>query len=109
MHKNPPIAFLILIAFIGFLPSPALSHGGGTDSNGCHKDSKTGIRHCHTPKFDTPSVSYSSNESVSSLPPVVSLPEDCKEEFGFSRLLNQAATGYIRAHCGKSFLSIQAH
>ncbi|MCG5263359.1 MULTISPECIES: YHYH domain-containing protein [Burkholderiaceae] len=23
------------------------AHSGGTDSQGCHMDHKTGIRHCH--------------------------------------------------------------
>lgn len=23
------------------------AHSGGTDSNGCHVDHKTGVRHCH--------------------------------------------------------------
>ncbi|PAP95568.1 MAG: YHYH domain-containing protein [Mesorhizobium sp.] len=26
---------------------PAFSHGGGTDSNGCHTNHKTGGYHCH--------------------------------------------------------------
>jgi hypothetical protein len=34
---------LLLGAFV----SLAMSHSGGTDSRGCHVDSKTGIRHCH--------------------------------------------------------------
>jgi len=25
----------------------AMAHSGGTDSQGCHVDSKTGQRHCH--------------------------------------------------------------
>lgn len=25
----------------------ALAHGGGTDSNGCHHDRKSGGYHCH--------------------------------------------------------------
>lgn len=25
----------------------ALAHSGGTDSNGCHKNHKTGEYHCH--------------------------------------------------------------
>ena len=25
----------------------AISHSGGTDANGCHKDHKTGDFHCH--------------------------------------------------------------
>lgn len=25
----------------------AMAHSGGTDSQGCHVDSRTGLRHCH--------------------------------------------------------------
>lgn len=25
----------------------ALAHSGGTDSNGCHRDTKAGTSHCH--------------------------------------------------------------
>ncbi|WP_370630218.1 YHYH domain-containing protein [Xenophilus sp. Marseille-Q4582] len=25
----------------------ALAHSGGTDRQGCHVDSRTGVRHCH--------------------------------------------------------------
>ena len=28
----------------------ALGHSGGTDSSGCHTNSKTGDYHCHNPK-----------------------------------------------------------
>ena len=28
----------------------ALGHSGGTDSRGCHTNSKTGDYHCHNPK-----------------------------------------------------------
>ncbi|WP_404466420.1 YHYH domain-containing protein [Vreelandella aquamarina] len=24
-----------------------VEHSGGTDSNGCHRDTKAGTRHCH--------------------------------------------------------------
>ncbi|RUR31831.1 YHYH domain-containing protein [Halomonas nanhaiensis] len=24
-----------------------VSHSGGTDKNGCHRDTKAGTRHCH--------------------------------------------------------------
>jgi hydrogenase/urease accessory protein HupE len=36
------IAIALLLA-----TSLALAHSGGTDSNGCHQDHKTGTRHCH--------------------------------------------------------------
>jgi hypothetical protein len=28
----------------------AISHSGGTDKYGCHKDHKNGDYHCHNPK-----------------------------------------------------------
>ena len=34
---------LLFSAFATF----ALSHSGGTDSRGCHVDSRTGVEHCH--------------------------------------------------------------
>lgn len=37
---------IIAIALL-FASSLALAHSGGTDSNGCHVDRKTGARHCH--------------------------------------------------------------
>ncbi|MBO9680923.1 MAG: YHYH domain-containing protein [Acidovorax sp.] len=39
-------ALAIAAASIGF-SAPALAHSGGTDSQGCHTDHKTGLRHCH--------------------------------------------------------------
>jgi hypothetical protein len=27
--------------------SEVVSHSGGTDKNGCHRDTKAGTRHCH--------------------------------------------------------------
>lgn len=29
-------------------------HSGGTDANGCHRDRKTGTRHCHGKKSAAP-------------------------------------------------------
>jgi len=43
---------LILALFIIFIPSYSLSHSGGTDSLGCHNNSKTGNYHCHSIKSD---------------------------------------------------------
>ncbi|WP_151343434.1 YHYH domain-containing protein [Rhizobium leguminosarum] len=37
---------LALIALASTV-APALSHGGGTDKNGCHNDRKSGGYHCH--------------------------------------------------------------
>ena len=42
-------AVLVLLVSFG-LVSTAMAHSGGTDSNGCHTNSKTGDYHCHTPK-----------------------------------------------------------
>ncbi|MFN0248643.1 MAG: YHYH domain-containing protein [Kofleriaceae bacterium] len=38
--------YVWLFAIAG-LPSPGMTHPGGTDDNGCHVQSSTGIRHCH--------------------------------------------------------------
>ncbi|WP_141915449.1 MULTISPECIES: YHYH domain-containing protein [unclassified Herbaspirillum] len=32
---------LLLVSALSF------AHSGGTDSQGCHVDHKTGVRHCH--------------------------------------------------------------
>lgn len=40
--KRPLTTLLLLLPFL------ALAHPGGTDKDGCHKDRKTGERHCHT-------------------------------------------------------------
>lgn len=38
----------ILLALILLASSSVtLAHSGGTDRQGCHTDSSTGIRHCH--------------------------------------------------------------
>lgn len=107
MYKNPAIALLMVILFAWLLPPAALSHGGGTDANGCHTNSKTGKRHCHSPKA---SVSSSrSAETLASPSAIVYLPEECKDEFGMQRLLSHADTGYVHAHCGDSSLFIKSH
>jgi len=37
-----------LVLTITLLASAAaMAHSGGTDSQGCHVDSRTGLRHCH--------------------------------------------------------------
>lgn len=40
---------IILAILIGGLlaSSFSMAHSGRTDRNGCHKDTKTGTRHCH--------------------------------------------------------------
>jgi hypothetical protein len=37
----------ILLILIASFATTAYSHGGRTDKNGCHKETKTGERHCH--------------------------------------------------------------
>ena len=39
------------------LPLAAHSHGGGLSADGCHKNSKTGERHCHRSAGSKPSTS----------------------------------------------------
>ena len=38
--------FLFLLVFVG----PVFSHSGGTNSDGCHTNRKTGDYHCHNSK-----------------------------------------------------------
>lgn len=40
-------AAAILIAMFALTSAVAYAHSGRTDKDGCHKDSKTGTRHCH--------------------------------------------------------------
>ena len=134
MFNNSAIVVSALIAFVGFLPSAALSHSGGTDSGGCHTNSKTGDYHCHTPKSDPPPVSSRSSGSSSGISgfsrlgsgttravPTFSkksasglsdedyeLNSDCKK-FTFSEILSQADRGYVRIQCGHLVMSIIAH
>lgn len=42
-----PIILGLLACVMLFLGGAASAHSGGTDSQGCHMDHKTGIRHCH--------------------------------------------------------------
>ncbi|WP_157496551.1 YHYH domain-containing protein [Hahella ganghwensis] len=37
------IAMLLVVGISSF----AMAHSGGTDSNGCHRNHKTGGYHCH--------------------------------------------------------------
>lgn len=38
----------LVVAVVSLSLTPvALAHGGRTDSDGCHVDSRTGERHCH--------------------------------------------------------------
>lgn len=45
--KQLIIASLIVIFGVSTATSEAWAHGGRTDKNGCHKDNKSGDRHCH--------------------------------------------------------------
>ncbi|HBD37284.1 MAG: hypothetical protein CL858_12890 [Cupriavidus sp.] len=38
---------IILTAVLACASGSVWAHSGGTDSQGCHMDHKTGIRHCH--------------------------------------------------------------
>lgn len=45
--RRPLLAFLLIIAFLPACAIHPARHSGGTDSAGCHRDSSTGLRHCH--------------------------------------------------------------
>ncbi|WP_180084886.1 YHYH domain-containing protein [Acinetobacter sp. YH12145] len=38
---------ILVLALIASFATAAYSHGGRTDKSGCHKESRTGERHCH--------------------------------------------------------------
>ena len=38
---------LSLFSCVMTIAGIAYAHGGSTDANGCHKDHKSGVRHCH--------------------------------------------------------------
>jgi len=38
---------VILLALIASFATTVFPHGGRTDKNGCHNETKTGTRHCH--------------------------------------------------------------
>ena len=37
----------LLFAFVALPAKPALAHGGGLNSEGCHNNRRTGDYHCH--------------------------------------------------------------
>jgi hypothetical protein len=45
--KKYPIKVLFALAVFALLSTTAIAHSGGTDAQGCHVDSRTGVRHCH--------------------------------------------------------------
>lgn len=50
----PTVVLAIAVAtVVALIPPPALPHSGGTDRQGCHVESRTGLRHCHNPKSDS--------------------------------------------------------
>ena len=132
MYKNSVIILSMLLAFVGFLPLTALSHGGGLDSDGGHFDNKAGSYHYHgsgSSKGTSRSAGSSSGTFQSStfsggasrVVPTFSkksasglsnedyeLNPDCKK-FTFSQILNQANRGYVRIQCGQLVMSIIAH
>ncbi|WP_159567665.1 YHYH domain-containing protein [Budvicia diplopodorum] len=42
--------FLLCFTALIFFPYGTFAHSGGTDSNGCHTNHKTGEYHCHNRK-----------------------------------------------------------
>ena len=60
--------FFILLLSIGLMslavPEPSYAHGGRTDANGCHKNSKTGKRHCHGSKKPATSTQRTTSGNV---------------------------------------------
>lgn len=41
------LASSLLAAALALGAISAYAHSGGTDRNGCHRDSRTGLIHCH--------------------------------------------------------------
>jgi hypothetical protein len=54
---------LVVAVTLSTFSTFSLAHGGGLDSSGCHVESKTGIRHCHS---SSSSGSESSGDSSDS-------------------------------------------
>lgn len=38
---------LAVLVAVSFISANAIAHGGRTDANGCHEDTRTGTVHCH--------------------------------------------------------------
>ncbi|NWK51970.1 YHYH domain-containing protein [Acinetobacter sp. SwsAc5] len=38
---------IAVVLVLSLLTTSLYAHGGRTDKNGCHKEAKTGERHCH--------------------------------------------------------------
>ena len=44
------LASATVVIVLAWYTIPALAHSGGTNSDGCHHNHKTGGYHCHNPK-----------------------------------------------------------
>jgi hypothetical protein len=38
---------IVILFLASIITTTAFAHSGGTDSSGCHTNSKTGVYHCH--------------------------------------------------------------
>ena len=57
---------LLVAGFVVLAPVlPALAHGGGLNSEGCHNNSRTGDYHCHRSTYRTPSERAPARRSTS--------------------------------------------
>ena len=56
--RQKVICAAALACFFLFPLHQALAHSGGTDSDGCHQNTRTGERHCHTSKNDDNDVNW---------------------------------------------------
>ena len=96
MFNNLAIGVSVLIAFLGFLPSAALSHSGGTNSDGCHENSKTGDYHCHTPKNGSSSNSPPSSGSSTGTSQSSSFSRSTSRFSGFSGSASRAVPTFSK-------------
>lgn len=73
-YCNMSLHIRIFSALLALLPLSqiAFAHPGGVDENGCHKDSRTGVRHCHAerarsnrkPQYDAAHPPKAGDEAV---------------------------------------------
>jgi len=102
------LALLIAICVSGGFCSPALSHSGRTDEEGCHGGSVA--RHCHTPKSFSSKPSRSLNPKTSSkLSSGVNRSSEECSNFTFSEIIRQSDRGNVQLRCGRVLMSIKAH
>jgi hypothetical protein len=131
------LSVVSIFLLLGISPiQPALSHSGGTDSDGGHTNRKTGVYHYHnagstkgSPSSNNSSnyasgnsSSYSTNRNTNSR---VFIPKTLKEssglsqedydssgecdKFTFSEIMRQSSTGQVNLRCGQVIMSIKAH